>query len=64
MTYDDWKGRSDRDEGPQPEPESWCGTCQHDMECDCPCCSEPVDLADIYDGTIERATSDYLTGRG
>lgn len=51
MTYDDWKGRSDRDDGPQPEYVR-CEVCGHPEEyfggtklqaqayCDCPCCHE------------------------
>ena len=43
MTYDDWKCRSDRDEGQQPDP-NCCETCGHpDGYCDCPCCIEPVE---------------------
>lgn len=41
MTYDDWKGMSDRDEGQQPDPNR-CEKCAHpDTHCDCPCCNGP-----------------------
>jgi hypothetical protein len=39
MTYDDWKGMSDRDAMPQPEPAEWCDQCEHSDCGDCPCCS-------------------------
>jgi hypothetical protein len=37
MSYDDWKGMSDRDECPEP---GACEECGH-RSCDCPCCNEP-----------------------
>ncbi len=64
-TYDDWKTRSDRDDGPQPEPNWYCEECKHyfeDQGC-CQCCHVMTDEEIAWERSTRKGEEEMQEGK-